>query len=137
MTDFATRWTAPHGGLRRKVDGAETRPSMTRRSTEVVDTRLPSRIQQTVLRRPRCLASGVQSGTSASGQALAMDLQLLMGLPRLIHQGIEQGIERGIEQGIERVIEAIENVADKVFEWTSHDVGKSVPKVPCRSASGG
>ena len=58
-----------------------------------------------------------------------MDLQLLMGLPRLLHQGIEQGIERGIE--------AIENVADKVFEWTSHDVGKSVPKVPCRSASGG
>jgi len=74
-----------------------------------------------------------------------MDLQLLMGLPRLIHQGIEQGIERGIEQGIERGIEqgiergieAIENVADKVFEWTSHDVGKNVPKVPCRSASGG
>ena len=66
-----------------------------------------------------------------------MDLQLLMGLPRLIHQGIEQGIERGIEQGIERGIEAIENVADKVFEWTSHDVGKSVPKVPCRPGSGG
>ena len=62
-----------------------------------------------------------------------MDLQLLMGLPRLIHQGIEQGIERGIERGIE----AIENVADTVFEWTSRDVGKNVPKVPCRSASGG
>jgi uncharacterized protein YoaH (UPF0181 family) len=69
-----------------------------------------------------------------------MDLQLLMGLPRLIHQGIQQGIERGIEQGIEqgieRGIEAIENVADTVFEWTSRDVGKNVPKVPCRSASG-
>jgi hypothetical protein len=26
-----------------------------------------------------------------------MDLQLLMGLPNLIHQGIEQSIEQGIE----------------------------------------
>ncbi|MCX5958651.1 MAG: hypothetical protein NT053_02000 [Cyanobacteria bacterium] len=62
-----------------------------------------------------------------------MDLPLLMGLPHLIHQGIEQGIHQGIEQGIE----AIANVADTVFERTSHNVCKSVPKVPCRSASGG
>ena len=133
MTDFAARWISPHGGCRRKVDVAETRPSLTHRSSEVVDTRLPSRIQKTVLRRPRCLTSGVQSRPSASGQALAMDLPLLMGLPHLIHQGIEQGIHQGIEQGIE----AIANVADTVFERTSHNVCKSVPKVPCRSASGG
>ena len=62
-----------------------------------------------------------------------MDLQLLMGLPNLIHQGIEQSIEQSIEQGIE----AIANVADTVFEWTANNVGKSVPKVPCRSASRG
>jgi flagellar biosynthesis/type III secretory pathway protein FliH len=74
-----------------------------------------------------------------------MDLQLLMGLPHLIHQGIEQGIEQGIHQGIEQgieqgteqSIEAIANVADTVFEWTSHNVRKSVPKVPCRAGSGG
>jgi len=41
-----------------------------------------------------------------------MDLQLLMGLPNLIHQGIEQSIEQGIEQGIE----AIANVAVTVVE---------------------
>ena len=51
-----------------------------------------------------------------------MDLHLLMGLPHLIHQGIEQGIE------------AIANVADIVVEWTSQNEGKSIPKVPCRSA---
>ena len=39
-----------------------------------------------------------------------MDLQLLMGLPHLIHQGFKQGIEQVIEQGIE----AIANVADTV-----------------------
>ena len=131
--DFAARWISQQAGFRRKVDVAETRPSLTRRSSEVVDTRLPSRIQQTVLRRPRCMPSGVQPGPSASGQALAMDLQLLMGLPHLIHQGIEQGIVQGIEQGFE----AVANVADTVVEWTSHNVRKSVPKVPCRSASGG
>lgn len=53
-----------------------------------------------------------------------MDLQLLMGLPHLIHQGIEQGIEVGIEQGIE----AIANVADTVFERTSHNVFKTYRK---------
>jgi hypothetical protein len=37
-----------------------------------------------------------------------MDLQLLMGLPNLIHQGIEQSIEQSIE--------AIANVAVKVVE---------------------
>jgi len=116
MTDFAARWTSPHGGRRRKLDVAETRPSLTRRSTEVVDTRLPSRIQQTLHRRLRCLTSGVQSGPSALGQALAMDLQLLMGLPNLIHQGIEQSIEQSIEQGIEQGIEAIANVAVTVVE---------------------
>ena len=41
-----------------------------------------------------------------------MDLQLLMGLPNLIHQGIEQSIEQSIEQGIE----AIGNVAVTVVE---------------------
>jgi hypothetical protein len=41
-----------------------------------------------------------------------MDLQLLMGLSNLIHQGIEQSIEQGIEQGIE----AIGNVAVTVVE---------------------
>jgi hypothetical protein len=41
-----------------------------------------------------------------------MDLQLLMGLPNLIHQGIEQSIEQSIEQGIE----AIANVAVTVVE---------------------
>jgi len=41
-----------------------------------------------------------------------MDLQLLMGLPNLIHQGIEQSIEQRIEQGIE----AIANVAVTVVE---------------------
>ena len=124
MTGFAASWTAPQGGLCRKLDFAETRPSLTRRSTEVVDTRLPSRIQQTVLRRPRCLTSGVQSGPSASGQVLALDLQLLMGLPHLIHQGIEQGIEVGIKQGIE----AIANVADTVFERTSNNARKPYRK---------
>ena len=90
------------------MDVAKTRPSMTRRSTEVVDIRLPSRIQQTLHRRPRYLTSGVQSGPSALGQALAMDLQLLMGLSNLIHQGNEQSIEQGIE--------AIGNVAVTVVE---------------------
>ena len=70
-----------------------------------------------------------------------MDLQLLMGLPHLLHQGIEhgihQGIEQHIEQHIEQRIEATANVADTVFEWTANNVGKSVPKVPCRSASRG
>jgi hypothetical protein len=66
-----------------------------------------------------------------------MDLPLLMGLPHLIHQGIEQGIHQGIEQGIEQDIEAIANVADTVFERTSHNVRKSVPKVPCPAGSGG
>jgi hypothetical protein len=61
-----------------------------------------------------------------------MDLQVLMGLPHLLHQGIEHGIHQGIEQAIE----ATANVADTVFEWTSREVGKNVPKVPCRSASG-
>jgi hypothetical protein len=37
-----------------------------------------------------------------------MDLQLLMGLSNLIHQGFEQGIEQGIE--------AIGNVAVTVVE---------------------
>jgi hypothetical protein len=122
--DFAASWTSPQDELRRTVDVAETRPSMTRRSTEVGDTRLPSRIQQTVLRRPRCMTSGVQPGPSASGQALAMDLQLLMGLPHLIHQGIEQGIHQGIVQGIE----AVANVADTVVEWTSNNVRKTYRK---------
>ena len=135
--NFAARWTAPHAELRRKVDGAETRPTMKQRSSEFVDIRLPSRVQQTVLRRPRCLTSCFQSGPSASGQALAMDLQLLMGLPHLLHQGIEHGIHQGIEQHIEQRIEATANVADTVFEWTANNVGKSVPKVPCRSASRG
>jgi len=49
-----------------------------------------------------------------------MDLQLLMGLPHLLHQGIEhgihQGIEQHIEQHIEQRIEATANVADTVFE---------------------
>jgi hypothetical protein len=45
-----------------------------------------------------------------------MDLQLLMGLPNLIHQGIEQSIEQSIEQGIEQGIEAIANVAVTVVE---------------------
>ena len=66
-----------------------------------------------------------------------MDLHQLMGLPHLIHQGIEQGIHQGIEQCIEQGIEAIANVADIVVESTSHNVGKSVPKVPCRSAARG
>jgi hypothetical protein len=126
--DFAASWISPQGGFRRKVDVAETRPSLMRRSSEVVDTSLPSRIQQTVLRRPRCMTSGVQPGPSASGQALAMDLQLLMGLPHLIHQGIEQGIHQGIHQGIEQGIEAIANVADTVVEWTSNNVRKTYRK---------
>jgi hypothetical protein len=66
-----------------------------------------------------------------------MDLQLLMGLPHLLHQGIERGIHQGIEQHIKQRIEATANVADAVFEWTANNVGKSVPKVPCRSASRG
>jgi hypothetical protein len=70
------------------------------------------------------MTSGVQPGPSASGQALAMDLQLLMGLPHLIHQGIEQGIHQGIEQGIE----AVANVADTVVEWTSNNVRKTFRK---------
>jgi hypothetical protein len=45
-----------------------------------------------------------------------MDLQLLMGLPHLLHQGIEHGIHQGIEQHIEQRIEATANVADTVFE---------------------
>jgi hypothetical protein len=45
-----------------------------------------------------------------------MDLQLLMGLSNLIHQGIEQSIEQSIEQGIEQGIEAIGNVAVTVVE---------------------
>jgi hypothetical protein len=74
------------------------------------------------------MTSGVQPGPSASGQALAMDLQLLMGLPHLIHQGIEQGIHQGIVQGIEQGIEAIANVADTVVEWTSNNVRKTYRK---------
>jgi hypothetical protein len=70
------------------------------------------------------MTSGVQPGPSASGQALAMDLQLLMGLPHLIHQGIEQGIHQGIVQGIE----AVANVADTVVEWTSNNVRKTYRK---------
>ncbi len=53
-----------------------------------------------------------------------MDLQLLMGLPHLIHQGIEQGIHQGIVQGIE----AVANVADTVVEWTSNNVRKTYRK---------
>lgn len=49
-----------------------------------------------------------------------MDLQLLMGLPHLIHQGIEQGIHQGIE--------AVANVADTVVEWTSNNVRKTYRK---------
>ncbi len=62
-----------------------------------------------------------------------MDLQLLMGLPHLIHQGFKQGIEQGIEQSIE----VIANVAETVVEWTSNNVRKSVSKFPCRSGSRG
>jgi hypothetical protein len=78
------------------------------------------------------MTSGVQPGPSASGQALAMDLQLLMGLPHLIHQGIEQGIHQGIHQGIVQGIvqgiEAVANVADTVVEWTSNNVRKTYRK---------
>jgi hypothetical protein len=49
-----------------------------------------------------------------------MDLQLLMGLPNLIHQGIEQSIEQGIEATV--------NVADTVVEWTSNNVRNAYRK---------